>query len=108
VQVNTSEEPQKSGVLHSDPALPALARHIREKCQRLRFAGLMTIGESGEARRDFEQLIAARRAVADLELPEGELALSMGVSSDFEIALELGATIVRVGTAIFEARVYRK
>jgi len=69
--------------------------------------GLMTIGrpveQPGEARRDF----AALRELRDrcerslgLQLPE----LSMGMSGDFEVAIEEGATLVRVGTALFGTR----
>jgi pyridoxal phosphate enzyme (YggS family) len=45
IQVNTSAEQQKNGVLHSDGALLELANHIIEKCPNLRLAGFMTIGE---------------------------------------------------------------
>jgi uncharacterized pyridoxal phosphate-containing UPF0001 family protein len=68
----------------------------------------MTIGERGESARDFETLIAARGTVAqELGVAEASLALSMGMSGDFELALERGATIVRVGSSIFGERSYR-
>jgi pyridoxal phosphate enzyme (YggS family) len=109
IQVNTSEEPQKGGVLHSDSGLLQLVHHIVESCPRLRFAGLMTIGECGGSRRDFEQLIAARKKVAaELGVDEKGLELSMGMSGDYELALEMGATIVRVGSSIFGAREYHR
>jgi uncharacterized pyridoxal phosphate-containing UPF0001 family protein len=81
---------------------------IAEKCPHLTFAGLMTIGECGESHRDFETLITRRTMVADdLSVPPDSLALSMGMSADYELALQMGATIVRVGTAIFGPRAAR-
>jgi pyridoxal phosphate enzyme (YggS family) len=105
IQVNTSEEPQKGGIIHSDESLIGLIRHISNQCPRLKFAGVMTIGESGESRRDFETLIQVRqKIVREIGVSESDVALSMGMSGDYELALELGSTIVRVGSSIFGAR----
>jgi len=105
VEVNTSGDAEKFGV---DPsAALALLSRIRELAP-LRLAGLMTIGpRSGGA----EGARAAFRALAKLRedairggiLEEGA-GLSMGMSDDFEIAIEEGATIVRIGTALLGAR----
>jgi len=109
IQVNTSDEPQKSGVRHADAALLELVHFIAEKCERLRFAGVMTIGECGESERDFEVLRGVRtRVAAELGVAADSLALSMGMSADYELALQMGATIVRVGSSIFGARNYHK
>ncbi|HMB77375.1 MAG TPA: YggS family pyridoxal phosphate-dependent enzyme [Kiloniellaceae bacterium] len=95
IQVNTGEEPQKAGVLPADAdALITLARDELA----LPVEGLMCIPPQDEAPAlHFALLaeIAARNA-----LPE----LSMGMSHDYETAVELGATVVRVGTAIFGSR----
>ena len=96
VQVNTGAEPQKAGVL------PDAADAFIADCRRmdLPLAGLMCIPPEGEdARPHFRMLarIAARNGLAGL---------SMGMSSDFEMAIAEGATHVRVGSAIFGARVY--
>ncbi len=105
VEVNTSGDAEKFGVGPSR-ALALLSR-VRE-LEPLRLAGLMTIGPlSGGA----EGARAAFRALAKLRedavregiLEEGA-ALSMGMSDDFEIAIEEGATIVRIGTALLGAR----
>jgi uncharacterized pyridoxal phosphate-containing UPF0001 family protein len=69
----------------------------------------MTIGIFGEdaevARPCFQQLRALRDKVANLNLPRIEMKyLSMGMTNDFEVAIEEGANIVRIGTAIFGAR----
>jgi pyridoxal phosphate enzyme (YggS family) len=97
LQVNVGREPQKSGVDPSETA--ALAKRIAA-IPELRLSGLMTIppaGEAEEMRSYFRELKAMRD---DLGLRE----LSMGMTDDFEVAIEEGATIIRVGRAIFGAR----
>ncbi|KAJ2162708.1 hypothetical protein GGF46_000433 [Coemansia sp. RSA 552] len=104
IQVNTSGEENKGGVHRAN--VPEVAREIAETCPGLCLKGLMTIGSiEGSDQRpnpEFQALVALRdelRASAGVDL-----ALSMGMSSDFEHALELGAASVRVGTRIFGAR----
>jgi pyridoxal phosphate enzyme (YggS family) len=115
VQVNTSGEESKSGVSPDSEDLLALCRHIHSDSEspHLRLAGLMTIGAiarsraaaEGEVNEDFMVLKETRSRVAKaLEIPEEELALSMGMSADFEAALEMGSDEVRVGTGIFGER----
>jgi pyridoxal phosphate enzyme (YggS family) len=107
VQVNIARESRKSGV--PPQGVPALldrfagGRHIT--C-----AGLMLIppleASAGETRRHFAALRALREREAAVERPHVDLKeLSMGMSGDFIAAIEEGATLVRVGTAIFGARV---
>ncbi|SDG24615.1 hypothetical protein SAMN05216241_10783 [Limimonas halophila] len=94
VQVNTGEEPQKAGVAPGDAdALVALCRELG-----LPVAGLMCIPPLDEEPAPHFALLA--EIAARLELP----ALSMGMSGDYETALRLGATCVRVGTAVFGER----
>jgi hypothetical protein len=97
LQVNIGREEQKSGV---DPAdVAALAKRVGA-IPSLRLTGLMTIpplGEAGEMRPWFRELRAMRD---DLALEH----LSMGMTDDFEVAIEEGATIIRVGRAIFGSR----
>jgi pyridoxal phosphate enzyme (YggS family) len=103
LQVNVSGEATKSGVAPDEA--PALARAVAA-LPRLRLRGLMTIPEPTDdpalQRRRFESLRALKdRLVADgLALDT----LSMGMSDDLEAAVAAGATMVRVGTAIFGAR----
>jgi len=107
VQVNTSGEESKYGVQPAD-CVP-LAAHIVRKCSGLRLAGLMTIGQPDYSSRpeNFTCLAQCREAVAkELGLDPGSLELSMGMSGDFEQAIEMGSTNVRVGSTIFGAREY--
>jgi pyridoxal phosphate enzyme (YggS family) len=94
VQVNVGDEPQKGGC---DPdGTAALVGTARDA--GLRVEGLMTVPPDGVDARPF---FAELRTLSErLELPE----LSMGMSGDFEVAIEEGATIVRVGSAVFGPR----
>ncbi|MBE3596234.1 MAG: YggS family pyridoxal phosphate-dependent enzyme [Hydrogenibacillus sp.] len=108
IQVNTSEEPSKFGVRPEEA--PMLIEQVAA-FPTLRIKGLMTIGKLSadpkDARRCFRLLREIRDRARDLRLPGVEMAeLSMGMSGDLEIAIEEGATIVRVGTAVFGERKY--
>ena len=95
VQVNTGEEPQKSGVLPSE-----LAEFLRicRKEAGLEIGGLMCIPPA-------DQLASPHFALLKQQANEFKLAeLSMGMSADFELAVQLSATFVRVGSAIFGDR----
>lgn len=99
VQVDLAGERTKSGV--SEPDLPDLADFLKS-CENLKFDGFMILPpffENAENTRPFFQHL---RKIRDEMLPNGEL--SMGMSHDFEVAVEEGATMVRVGTAIFGER----
>ncbi len=106
VQVNTSGEASKFGLAPED--VPALARRL-PSYPRLRVGGLMTLAvfsaEAARVRRCFRLLRDVRERLRQ-DVPEGSAfaALSMGMSGDFEIAIEEGATVVRVGQAIFGPR----
>jgi pyridoxal phosphate enzyme (YggS family) len=103
IQVNVSGEATKSGA--APEAAPALARAVA-LLPRVRLRGLMAIPEPTDdpalQRRRFEDL----RALKDRLGAQGLAldALSMGMSDDLEAAIAAGATMVRVGTAIFGAR----
>ncbi len=95
IQVNTGDEPQKAGVLPADVDGFIMA------CKRfdLKISGLMCIPPVTEEPSMHFALLAKMAKRNDL------YGLSMGMSSDFESAIALGATHVRVGSAIFGARV---
>lgn len=97
VQVNTGEEDQKSGVSPAD--LPAFLKLMRETYS-LEPEGLMCIPPMNEAASPHFWLLS------NLARENGIEKLSMGMSGDYEIAAEMGATSVRVGSALFGARDY--
>jgi len=106
VQVKLGDEPAKSG---ADPrSLPAILEAL-DSAANLRLRGLMVIpplSESSESTRGyFKRLREIRDGLNQGRPGDRQLAdLSMGMSGDFEIATEEGATMVRVGTAIFGSR----
>jgi pyridoxal phosphate enzyme (YggS family) len=95
VQVNTGEEPQKGGVLPSEA--DALIKTCRET-YGLTIEGLMCIPPAEDLPSPHFGLLGK------IANRNGLKTLSMGMSADFEAAIQLGATHVRVGTAIFGAR----
>lgn len=101
VEADLAGEATKSGVPLD--ALPELIEYL-ESCSHLRLTGLMVLppffDDPEKARPYFKHL----RELRNEFVPGGEL--SMGMTNDFEVAIEEGATIVRVGTAIFGAREY--
>lgn len=100
IEVNASGEPSKHGFA-PDAALAA-AREIVPGCV---FRGFMTIapeGDAGAARACFATVRGLREQVHGID--PATLELSMGMSGDLEIAIEEGATLVRIGTAIFGPR----
>jgi len=107
VQVNVSREGSKSGV--TPEQAPALAVHLAG-LPHLRLRGFMTIGanvpDDVVVRAGYARLRAVRDEVLSTGAPgtSGPLELSMGMSGDLELAIAEGATIVRVGSAVFGER----
>lgn len=109
VQVKTSAEPSKFGMPPEDVA--AFLYRIAAEFPTLRVKGLMTLAVNSP---DPEEVRACFRALRELRdrLQAENIAgvsldrLSMGMSGDFELAIEEGSTEVRIGTAIFGARTY--
>lgn len=106
IQVDLAHEPTKSGADENE--LPAIVETLNAS-HNLKFRGLMTLPpffDSPEQSRPYFQRL--RQISEDLNhgrTPEQKLTrLSMGMSHDFEVAIEEGATMVRVGTAIFGTR----
>ncbi len=105
IEVNTSAEESKHGVAPGE--VYALAAYLRG-CAHVQLRGLMTVAafldDLEQVRPMFRQLRVLRDSLeaqhAGLVLPD----LSMGMSHDFEVAIEEGATLIRIGTALFGAR----
>lgn len=109
MQVNTSGEESKSGV---EPEKAAnLAKELL-KLPNLNLIGLMTIGTFSDderiSRKEFSMLRNLKNELNKKLGIDNLCELSMGMSHDYEIAIEEGATIVRIGTAIFGNRNYNK
>lgn len=110
VEVNTSGEKTKSGVDHREAI--QLIKEIAP-LEHLAIRGLMTMppwfDDPEDARPYFATLKALRDRALEEQIPGVEMIeLSMGMSGDFEVAVEEGATIVRVGRSIFGERPMKK
>ena len=106
LQVNVGDESSKSGCT---PAHLESLVHATAKLPNLNILGLMCLPPHSDnpeqVRPFFRQLKELSEQVKQLKIPNVEMdQLSMGMSGDFEVAVEEGATLVRVGTAIFGAR----
>ena len=108
IEVNIAGEKQKSGISEND--LPELAEKVLETCPNLQICGLMCMAPvaraADQSRKYFSRLRELNEQLKNrLELPMPYL--SMGMSQDFGVAIEEGATIVRIGTAIFGPRILK-
>jgi len=104
IEVNVAEEPQKTGALPAD--LPTVARAVNG-AQHLRLRGLMTVApmvnDGQQVRPVFRQLRTLRDATSQ-QLGVSLPILSMGMTDDYPIAIEEGATMLRLGRALFGPR----
>jgi PLP dependent protein len=109
VQVDLAGEATKFGAPEGD--VPAIVRAALE-CRAAKLRGLMLLppwfDDPEQARPYFRRLRLLRDRLVEDGVPETQLRdLSMGMSHDFEVAIQEGATLVRVGTAIFGKRIVR-
>jgi pyridoxal phosphate enzyme (YggS family) len=98
VEVNIGEEPQKNGI--SPSRVDDFVESVIQ-CDKARFRGLMAIGP---ANRNSEAMRPFFRRLRELNEKVGGTWLSIGMSSDFDVAIQEGATHIRVGSALFGAR----
>ncbi len=105
LEVNVGGEPQKSGV-DADGA-QALADRVLVRCPHLRLRGVMTVPPyDPDPARSRPHFVRLRRIAEEIAASSGmpPLDLSMGMSEDFEVAVEEGATMVRLGRVLFGER----
>lgn len=109
VQIKTSSEPSKYGLPPEE--LPAFLRQVARDLPTLKIRGLMTLAinapDQAAVRACFRKLRELRDQMRQEAIDGVDMdRLSMGMSGDFEIAIEEGSTEVRIGTAIFGGRIY--
>lgn len=108
LEYNTSGEASKSGFVDENEFFSTVEEILH--MENINIKGLMTIGplstDEGEIRKSFSFLRSLKEQV-NIKFPEANLTeLSMGMSGDYGIAVEEGATLIRVGTSLFGARYY--
>jgi len=109
IQVNAAGEEQKSGI--APELTETLIREISSGCSNVNIKGLMQIAPFAEDPEDvrifFRQVRELYERIGAMDIPRVSFdTLSMGMSGDFEVAIEEGSNAVRIGTAIFGARDY--
>ena len=105
IEVNVSGEKSKSGI--APDGVRPLLEHILANCPRITVEGLMTMApfsENPEDARPYFRRLRELRDACENEMGIGLPRLSMGMSGDFEVAVEEGATWIRLGTVLFGER----
>lgn len=97
LQVNSAEETTKSGVTPDEAE--AIYAQIRETCPRIKLRGVMSIGAHTDERSAVRKSFETTRRIFDA-LPDATIC-SMGMSGDFELAVECGSNMVRLGSVMF-------
>ena len=112
IEINLAEEESKTGI--SKGEVQELIESIVSECESVRVCGIMCIppraDDPEDSRKYFREAKVIFEKLKELEFPKDRAdidTLSMGMSADFEIAIEEGSTIVRVGSSIFGQRDYR-
>jgi PLP dependent protein len=108
IEINIGEESAKAGLLPDSEEMEKVLRSAPQ-FEHLKFQGLMTVPpfspDPEKTRRYFRKLRELSERITAKNIPSLNMSvLSMGMSHDFEVAIEEGSTCVRVGTAIFGVR----
>ncbi len=106
LQVNISSDPAKHGI-EQDELFPLVDTLLEEQLKTVRLCGLMTIGQRGAGEAESRATFAGLRTLLEhcrQRFGDSFTELSMGMSDDFELAVEEGATMPRIGTALFGRR----
>lgn len=109
IEINIGKEASKSGFFPEEAAVQI--EQLVQACPHIRVQGLMCVApavkKAEEARSYFRRMQKLRQEIVQRQIPGVRMdELSMGMTGDFEVAIEEGATMIRVGTAIFGERDY--
>ena len=100
LQINAAGEESKSGVA-PDEAID-IYQTIKESCPQINLKGVMTIGAHTEERKTIQQSFEQTHRIYESLQREGATICSMGMSSDYQLAIKCGSNLVRVGSALFK------
>ncbi|HQR74767.1 MAG TPA: YggS family pyridoxal phosphate-dependent enzyme [Sulfurovum sp.] len=100
LQINAAQEESKSGVA-PDEAIDIYQR-IKESCPQISLRGVMTIGAHTEERKMIQHSFERTHDIYESLQKEGASICSMGMSSDYQLAIKCGSNLVRVGSALFK------
>ena len=100
LQINSAKEESKSGV--SSEEAYDLYQQIRETCPNINLKGVMTIGAHTEDSKIIQQSFEITQRIYEKLEKEGATVCSMGMSSDYALAMRCGSNLIRVGSALFK------
>jgi pyridoxal phosphate enzyme (YggS family) len=100
LQINAANEKSKSG-FKSEEAYD-MYQQILEKCPNIHLKGVMTIGAHTEDTKLIQQSFETTHSIYEKLVKEGATVCSMGMSSDYQLAIKCGSNLVRVGSALFK------
>lgn len=100
LQVNAANEARKSGV-SSEEAFD-IYQTIKESCPQINLKGVMTIGAHTTESKEIQKSFETTHSIYEKLQKEGASICSMGMSSDYELAIKCGSNLIRVGSALFK------
>ena len=99
LQINSAKEESKQGVDPSDAI--EIYKDIQNRCENLNLIGVMSIGANSDDENEIKRSFEITKNIFDKLKPHGALICSMGMSGDFNIAIECGSNMVRLGTILY-------
>lgn len=99
LQINSAKEESKQGVDPSDAI--EIYKDIQNRCENLNLIGVMSIGANSDDENKIKRSFEITKNIFDKLKPQGALICSMGMSGDFNIAIECGSNMVRLGTILY-------
>ncbi|WP_072681851.1 YggS family pyridoxal phosphate-dependent enzyme [Arcobacter sp. LA11] len=100
LQINSAQEDSKTGVLPEEAV--NIYKKILDTCPNIRLKGVMSIGAHVEDREIIKESFRTTKKIYDELVPLGAKYCSMGMSSDFELAIACGSNMIRVGSTLFK------
>ena len=100
LQINSANEESKAGVIPKEAI--ELYKEISKTCPNIRLKGVMSIGAHSEDRETVKKSFNTTKKIYDELVPFGAKYCSMGMSSDFELAIACGSNMIRVGSTLFK------
>ena len=99
LQINSAKEESRQGVDPSDAI--EIYKDIQNRCENLNLIGVMSIGANSDDENEIKRSFEITKNIFDKLKPQGALICSMGMSGDFNLAIECGSNMVRLGTILY-------
>lgn len=100
LQINSAKEESKTGVMPEEAV--GIYKQIIDSCPNIKLKGVMSIGAHVEDRETIKNSFIITKKIYDEVVPLGAKYCSMGMSSDFELAISCGSNMIRVGSSLFK------